>query len=120
MALLEDPWSILPRGGTRTTLVAPASGWISDIDALALGRALVQIGAGRTHPDDVLDLGAGIELLATVGAHVEAGAPLAHIDHSMADGVPDVAGAFVIGAEAVSPPGSRLMETIGPRQKGAR
>ena len=119
-ALLEDPWSILPRGGTRTTLVAPASGWISDIDALALGRALVQIGAGRTHPDDVLDLGAGIELLATVGAHVEAGAPLAHIDHSMADGVPDVAGAFVIGAEAVSPPGSRLMETIGPRQKGAR
>ena len=120
MALLEDPWSILPRGGTRTTLVAPASGWISDIDALALGRALVQIGAGRTHPDDVLDLGAGIELLATVGAHVEAGAPLAHIDHSMADGVPDVAGAFVIGAEAVSPPGSRLLETIGPRQKGAR
>ena len=84
----------------------------SGIDALALGRALVQIGAGRTHPDDALDLGAGIELLTTVGAHVEAGAPLAHIDHNMTEGVPDVVEAFVIGAEAVSVPGSRLLETV--------
>ncbi|MGB0951581.1 MAG: thymidine phosphorylase, partial [Poseidonia sp.] len=76
------------------------------------GRALVQIGAGRTHPDDVLDLGAGIELLATVGAQVEAGTPLAHIDHNMTEGVPEVTQAFVIGAEAGSVPSSRLLETV--------
>ena len=100
----------MPRGRSRTTLVAPASGWIGDIDALALGRALVRIGAGQTHPDDELDLGAGIELLVTVG-RVKL-APLAHIDHNMTEGVPEVVEAFVIAAEAVSLPASRLLETV--------
>ena len=116
-SLIADPWSVLPRGSSRTTIVAPTSGWISGIDALALGRALVQIGAGRTHPDEALDLGAGIELLTTVGAPVEAGAPLAHIDHNMAVDVPDVVEAFVIGAEAVSVPCSRLLETVAQAQQ---
>ena len=60
----------------------------------------------------MLDLGAGIELLVKVGAQVEAGAPLAHIDHNMNEGLPDLAGAFVIAAEAVSVPVSRLLETV--------
>ena len=84
----------------RTTLVAPSSGWISDIDALTLGRAR-PVGAGRTHPDDVLDLGAGIELLAT--AERGSRRALAYIG---------------VGAEAVEVPASRLLQTVGASTTG--
>ena len=31
MSLIADPWSVLPRGRSRTTLVAPSSGWIATL-----------------------------------------------------------------------------------------
>ena len=112
-SLLEDPWAVLPRGRTRTTVTAASPGWISDIDALALGRFLVSIGAGRTHPADVLDLGAGIELAAKVGDWVESGDALFHIDHNAEGTLPDVGAAFVVdGSVQVHAPTSRLLETV--------
>jgi len=111
-ALIADPWSVLPRGRSRTTVVAPTAGHVNDIDALALGRALVHIGAGRTHPAAVLDLGAGIEVIAKVGAYVEAGAALAHIDHNMSENVPDLTEAFTVQVQAPVRQASRLLETV--------
>ena len=112
-SLCEDPWSVLPRGSTRTTVTATSAGWVSDIDALALGRFLVNIGAGRTHPADVLDHGAGIELAAHVGYRVEAGDALFHVDHNEDGPLPDVSDAFLIeGHVQAHAPTSRLLETV--------
>ena len=112
-SLCENPWSVLPRGNTRSTVTAPSAGWVSDIDALVLGRFLVSIGAGRTHPADVLDHGAGIELAAKVGDWVEAGEALFHVDHNQDGPLPDVSDAYLIdGHLQADVPDTRLLETV--------
>ncbi|HIH53144.1 MAG TPA: thymidine phosphorylase [Candidatus Poseidoniaceae archaeon] len=112
-SLIEDPWSVLSRGKVRTTVKAPSSGWVSDVDALALGRLLVQIGAGRNHPADVVDHGAGIEVLAHVGDRVEEGQPLMIIDHNRSNAIPAESTAFTVQATQPTPRAtSRLLESI--------
>ncbi len=110
--LVEDPWSVLPKGAKRTTVMAKTSGWISDIDALGLGQLLVNIGAGRTHPDDQISHGAGIVLLRAVGDHVEKGEPLMHVDHDGAFDADPVAVFTVANVAPEAPPQSRLIDVV--------
>ena len=57
-------------------LVAPASGTLTRLDALAVGVAAWRLGAGRTRKEDPVQAGAGIEMHAKPGDTVVAGAPL--------------------------------------------
>ena len=103
---------MLPKGAKRTTVMAKTSGWISDIDALGLGQLLVNIGAGRTHPDDQISHGAGIVLLRAVGDHVEKGEPLMHVDHDGAFDADPVAVFTVANVAPEAPPQSRLIDVV--------
>jgi pyrimidine-nucleoside phosphorylase len=74
----------LPRAPYRRAVRAPRSGYIGAIDALALGRLGITLGAGRTRADQKVDPRVGIELSVRLGARVEAGQPLAilHLGHA--------------------------------------
>jgi pyrimidine-nucleoside phosphorylase len=66
----------LPRAPKQVALLARGAGYVSDIDALALGQLSVALGAGRTRADLPIDPAVGIELLVHVGQWVEPGEPL--------------------------------------------
>lgn len=52
---------------------SPKEGYLSNIDALALGKLSMHLGAGRTQLDDKLDYGAGIIIKKAIGEHVDEG-----------------------------------------------
>lgn len=77
-SVVDDPAS---RDGSEPVAVlgAPQSGFVADLDALAVGRAAVALGAGRATKEDDVDPIAGFHLLKKPGDAVEAGEPLAHV-----------------------------------------
>jgi pyrimidine-nucleoside phosphorylase len=58
---------------------APATGYVTAVDALAVGRAAQLAGAGRRTVDDTVDAAAGVLLERSVGDAVEAGESLAAV-----------------------------------------
>jgi pyrimidine-nucleoside phosphorylase len=58
---------------------APRSGRIARLDAGAIGRASVALGAGRTKATDTVDFAVGFSAIRKVGDTIEAGAPLMRI-----------------------------------------
>ncbi len=58
---------------------APRAGYVTAVDALAVGRSAQIAGAGRRTVDDTVDAAAGVLLEHTVGDPVEAGEPLAAV-----------------------------------------
>jgi thymidine phosphorylase len=71
-----DPEAELPTAKETQVLVAPASGTLTRLDALAVGVAAWQLGAGRARKEDPVQAGAGIELHAKPGDTIVAGTPL--------------------------------------------
>ncbi|MDQ6603522.1 MAG: thymidine phosphorylase [Chloroflexota bacterium] len=68
--------SRLPHAPVVRTVPAPESGYIADIEPLAIGRAAMRLGAGRERKGDTIDPAVGIVLRATVGERIERGVPL--------------------------------------------
>ena len=60
-------------------LLAPSGGYVESIDALEVGLACLELGAGRARKEDVVDPAAGLVIEAPVGARVSAGDPLAMV-----------------------------------------
>jgi thymidine phosphorylase len=91
-------------------VAAPRAGFVTAIDALSLGVLAIELGAGRTRADQIIDPSAGFELSAVLGSRVERGAPLLTIhakSRALAAGVaPRAARAFTIGKRA---PAARLL-----------
>jgi pyrimidine-nucleoside phosphorylase len=86
---------------------APRDGFVTVVDALAIGLAGVAMGAGRTRADQAVDHAVGIVVEAKPGAHVTRGQPLARIlvrkrDETAAGIAARVAAAFELGD--ASPP----------------
>ena len=71
--LISDPWSVLERGKTQTTLSSHNTGFISSIDALEIGKILCTLGAGRTGTSQEINHGVGITLTKAVGDYIEEG-----------------------------------------------
>ena len=61
-------------GTVRTRAVeADRSGWLSRLDALAVGRAVARLGGSRNRADGRIDLSAGIRIRVPIGAEVNVG-----------------------------------------------
>ncbi|ABW15278.1 pyrimidine-nucleoside phosphorylase [Parafrankia sp. EAN1pec] len=71
-----DPDAPLPTAAFTRTVSAPADGYLSRLDARALGIAAWRLGAGRARKEDPVSPAAGLRWLAAVGEQVQAGAPL--------------------------------------------
>lgn len=78
--LCSEPWSVLQCGENTTHIRATKEGYISDIDALALGEVLCLIGAGRTGAKSKIDHGIGAVLNKIIGSKVTTGEPIISVD----------------------------------------
>src|SRR5487761_768664 len=67
---LEDG---LPQASSVTGVESPGEGYVESIDALALGLAALELGAGRMRKEDRIDPAAGLNIHALAGNHVAAG-----------------------------------------------
>ena len=110
-----DDYRRLPRATTEAPWCAPHAGVVTRIDAEAVGRAAVILGAGRDRADAGVDHAVGIEVVAPVGTVVSAGDPVLIV---MCDDASRVAAAnrlidsaITIGTEAPPVP-ALILETL--------
>ncbi|QCW50186.1 thymidine phosphorylase [Nocardioides dongxiaopingii] len=71
-----DPDAALPTARESHVVVAPASGVLTRLDAMAVGMAAWRLGAGRARKEDPVQAGAGVVWHARPGDEVTAGEPL--------------------------------------------
>ncbi len=69
----------LPRAAVEKPVASPTDGWVESVDALAVGLACVELGAGRLRKEDKIDPAAGLVIQASRGGLVRTGDPLAII-----------------------------------------
>jgi len=71
----------LPLAPGRAEVRAPRGGVLTELDALAVGRAVGMLGGGRARKGDPIDAGVGVELLAKVGDTVSSGDAIVSVFH---------------------------------------
>ncbi len=86
-AAIRDPGR-LPRASRTWDVPAGAAGFVTAVDAEAIGLAAVALGAGRTRVEDVVDHAVGLVLHRKVGDRVEPGEPLCTLHHGTAGAEP--------------------------------
>jgi pyrimidine-nucleoside phosphorylase len=69
---LDDPRR-LPTARIMHPFRAPRSGYVAGVDADAVGRAVLVLGAGRTRTDDAVDHAVGVTRLRKIGEPVRKG-----------------------------------------------
>jgi thymidine phosphorylase len=69
----------LPVSREVREVTSPQTGYVAHFDALGIARASLALGAGRVTKSDVIDPGAGVEVLAHIGERVEQGQPVARL-----------------------------------------
>ena len=98
-----------PPAPVVVTVPAAASGWITAIATRELGLAVIELGGGRTSPEQTIDHAVGLADVRGLGERVEAGDPLALVHGRNDDQARQIAtrlaAAFTIGdtPPAVSP-----------------
>lgn len=106
-AVCEHPEAVLPAAPVVVPLIADADGHVGDIDARAIGEAVVALGAGRTRKEQAVDPAVGVVLLAEAGAPVGRGDPLAEVhareDAAAGEALRSLRGAIPLTAEAFTP-----------------
>ena len=104
------PDAVLPAAGHVRIVPAAESGWLRDLDALAVGTAAWRLGAGRARKEDPVSAAAGVICLAKPGERVERGQPLLELraDDAARFGraIDALAGGIEIGPEqpVIGPP----------------
>jgi thymidine phosphorylase len=98
-----DPDATLPVATIREVIAAPRDGYVTRVDALAVGVAAWRLGAGRARKEDNVSAAAGVLCLVREHERVEAGQPLfeLHADDQvhLALGLEAIAGAVSIDDE---------------------
>ncbi len=77
-AVLEDP-SVLPQAKEVEVYYAPKGGTVLRVEPRTIGRAVVEMGGGRTKAEDEVDPTVGFVITARPGQQVHASEPLASI-----------------------------------------
>lgn len=100
--VLEDV-SLLPRASAVVEVKSPGRGFVQSINAEAIGRAAVILGAGRERKEDSIDPAVGIVLRKKIGDEVEAGETLAELHANepayLEKAAAMVSGSYLIGKE---------------------
>jgi thymidine phosphorylase len=111
-----DPDAALPRAALTEYLPAPATGWLTRLDARAVGVAAWRLGAGRARKEDSVSPSAGVLCLAKPGEWVEEGQPVLELRSDdrgrFAPAFDALAGAVATGPQPPAPPPA-VIERIG-------
>jgi thymidine phosphorylase len=83
----DDP-ARLPTAPHRETVTADRAGFLATLDAEAIGRAAMALGAGRDRVEDAVDPAVGAVVRAKVGGRVRAGDPLVELHYRDATKLP--------------------------------
>jgi pyrimidine-nucleoside phosphorylase len=106
----------LPTAPVIRPVAADREGFVTRLDAIAVGQAAVRLGAGRRTKDDAIDHAVGIVCHAKRGDRVRVGETLAEV-HARDDGAASAAAAELLAAYEFgsSPPEPRpiVLDTIG-------
>jgi thymidine phosphorylase len=82
---VEKASACLPAAPVVRPVLPETAGFVSGMDAGAIGHALVELGGGRKHPEGEIDLSVGFTAFAPVGARVSRERPLA-VAHARDEG----------------------------------
>ncbi|GBE57155.1 pyrimidine-nucleoside phosphorylase [bacterium BMS3Abin01] len=77
-SFMDEP-ELLPVAGYRSPVTAGETGFVQNVDALAVGRAVLGLGAGRRRKGEAVDHSVGAIINAKVGDRVEAGREIATV-----------------------------------------
>jgi pyrimidine-nucleoside phosphorylase len=77
--VVDDPWSVLPRAPLVRPLEADRDGVLAAVEAEEIGRAAVDLGAGRHHKGDPIDPATGVVFRARIGDRIAPGDELGEI-----------------------------------------
>ena len=106
VAVLDNPANFPPAHAHRT-VTADTTGYLTRLDAEAVGRAAVLLGAGRAEKGSTIDHAAGIVLHKKTGDAVSIGDPLATLyagsEDRLTAGAERFRAAFAIGKELPAP-----------------
>ena len=113
-----DPDAPLPEAAYTQVLPAPASGWLTGLDALKVGIAAWRLGAGRARKEDDVSASAGIICLVKPGEAVQAGQPLLELradePERFGPALAALEGAAAVSDQGPPPPVSPVIEEVGP------
>jgi thymidine phosphorylase len=112
-----DPDAPLPSAAHVRTWPSPGPGWLSRLDALAVGTAAWRLGAGRARKEDDVSAAAGVICLAKPGDRIEAGQPLLELRADdpgrFVAALDALAGAAAVADEPPAPV-SAVIEVVAP------
>ncbi|HXF35712.1 MAG TPA: thymidine phosphorylase [Actinomycetota bacterium] len=77
--VVDDPVKVLPRAPVVLPIEATAAGVLAAVDAREIGRASVDLGAGRRRKGDPIDPAVGIVFRARIGDRLEPGGSLGEV-----------------------------------------
>ena len=77
--LVDRPDGHLPIAPVQRPAVLEGEGRITAIDARALGLAIIELGGGRTRPEDMIDPRVGLSAVLGIGEEVSKGRPFAMV-----------------------------------------
>ena len=84
-----DDYTLMPHAPEEHVIRAGADGFVTDLDAGLIGRAVVMLGGGRDKVDDEIDPAVGIMIRATVGDAVRTGDPVLCVQYQSEDRLED-------------------------------
>ncbi len=119
-----DPDAALARAPVRELVRASSDGFLSRLDALAVGVAAWRLGAGRARKEDAVSASAGVVMLRKPGDAVRAGEPLLELHAEDASRIPAALDALAGGieiADAAPEPTPLVLDRIagGPAAREA-
>ena len=104
----EDPWAVLPRAPVIRPLESDRDGVLAAVEAEEIGRASVDLGAGRRRKGDPVDPATGIVFRARIGDRLERGAPIGEVhartEEAAGAAARRVLDALTVGDGPVEPP----------------
>ena len=113
-----DPDAPLATAAHVRAWPSPGTGWLSRLDALAVGTAAWRLGAGRARKEDDVSAAAGVICLAKPGDRVEAGQPLLELRADDPARFPAALAALTDAVEVAGRPpvpAAPVIEVVTPR-----
>ncbi|WP_028059161.1 thymidine phosphorylase [Candidatus Solirubrobacter pratensis] len=100
--LVENPADHLPAASVSRPVAPERPGYVSSVDARAVGLVVTALGGNRRREDDTIDPAVGLSDVAPTGAQVGPDRPLAFV-HARGDASAEEAATALLNAVQVSP-----------------
>ncbi|MFC3071720.1 thymidine phosphorylase [Shinella pollutisoli] len=100
--LLERPEAYLAKAPVIRPVTATESGYLSACDTRGVGLAVIELGGGRTRPDQTIDHRVGLDRLLPLGTKVEKGAEIGRV-HAASDDAAQAAAARLAALYRIAP-----------------